>query len=76
MIVQSAKISITTEKEVEINGEAKKFKFEFLMPAGSPFGISYDAAHEVLREIVKLANEAADRAAREEVKEEKEAVES
>lgn len=35
--------------------------YSFLMPVGAPLGEAYDVCHEILREIVKMANEAAER---------------
>jgi len=43
--------------------------YTFEMPLGAPYGEAYDAAHEMLQQITKMAKEAADRVERE--KEEK-----
>lgn len=75
MITQVGKLCIEVEKETEINGKTRDLRYEFSMPAGAPIGETYDAAHEVLQEIVRMANEASDRAAREEKKNNKEEVE-
>jgi len=72
MVKQTGKHCLIVEKNLTVNGEEKAFSFEFNMPMGSPFGISYDACFECLQQIVKLAEEATKRAERE--KEEKEAV--
>jgi hypothetical protein len=36
--------------------------FSFAMPLGAPFGKAYDAAHEVLMEIVEYSKKAAEQA--------------
>jgi hypothetical protein len=72
MVKQVGKVSLEVEKTATINGKEALLKYEFVMPMGAPFGVSYDSAHEILEEIVKMAQDASKRAARdkEEVKEE------
>lgn len=36
--------------------------FSFVMPIGAPYGEAYDAAFEVLQQIVELSKQAADQA--------------
>lgn len=56
---QVAMVKLSTKRNERI--------YTFEMPIGSPYGEAYDAAHEVLQQITKMAHEAAERVKREDV---------
>lgn len=47
---------------VAINIEDNGHKFTFLMPMGAPIGSAYNACHQALDEITKMAKNATDNA--------------
>jgi hypothetical protein len=51
-----------TKAIVSIEVKVGEVMYQFLMPVGTPLGSAYDAAHQVLMEIVELANKAAENA--------------
>jgi len=54
----------TVEQKAVVNLEIKKGErtYVFTMPIGSPFGEAYDAAFNVLNEILEMSKKAADQA--------------
>lgn len=54
---------------LEVKVEKNDRVYRFSLPAGAPFGESYDAVFEMLNKIREMANEALEKARREEPKE-------
>jgi len=62
---------MTQKAVIYLEVEKNDHKYSFTMPIGAPLGEVYDAAFEMLQEIVKLANEAVEKAEQKKVKKDK-----
>jgi len=47
---------------VVIEIKTEKNSYSFSMPIGAPLGEAYDAAHQIMQEIIKFAQNAAEQA--------------
>lgn len=56
------KVSIEVSRQ---DGETTRH-YQFILPYGAPLGEVYDVCHDMLQEIVKMAQNAADKAKKEE----------
>jgi len=70
MVKQAGKVCLSVQKELEVQGKTITLDYEFSMPMNSSYGMAYDSAHEILREILTMADSASKQAERN--KEEKE----
>jgi hypothetical protein len=53
-------MNVKTSISIEITKDERVYSF--VMPAGAPFGQAYDAAFEILQQIVEFSKKAADSA--------------